>query len=62
MIQRVTTNETEWQRITTSGTSSGTTSDEWNRVATIENEWYNERQGVTTNDNEWQWITTSDKK
>ena len=45
----------------------GTTSDnEWERMTTFDNEWYNEwqrvLQRVTTNDNEWQRITTSDKE
>ena len=63
MVQRVRSNENEWQRMT----SSSTTND---------NEWYNERQRVvqqvTTNDNklqpviknyiEYQQMTTNDKK
>ena len=41
MVQRVTTNDSEWQQVTTSDTTS-------------DNEWYNEWQRVTTNDNESQ--------
>ena len=41
MVQRVTTNDNEWQQVTTSDTTS-------------DNEWYNEWQRVTTNDNESQ--------
>ena len=39
----------EWQRVTTSGTTS-------------DNEWYNEKQRVTRNDNEWKRVTTNDKE
>ena len=35
VVQRVTTNDSEWQQITTSGKTS-------------ENEWYNKWQGMTT--------------
>ena len=34
----------------TNGTSSN---NEWQRMTTIDNEWYNEWQGMTTSDNEW---------
>ena len=48
MVQRVATDDNEWQwelqRMTTSGTM-------------IDNEW----QRVTKNDNEWQRMTASDK-
>ena len=40
MVQRVTTNDNDWQRITTNSTTS-------------DNEWYNEWQRMTTSDNEW---------
>ena len=61
----------EWQRVTTSGTTSGTSSDnEWQRVVqrviTSDNEWQRVVQRKTTNDNEWQRVvqrmTTSDKE
>ena len=45
MVHRVTASDNEWQRVTTSGTTSGTTSD---------NEWQRVEQRVTTNDIEWQ--------
>ena len=40
VVQRVTTNEYEWQRMTTSGTMS-------------DNEWHKQWQRVTTSGNEW---------
>ena len=43
----------EWQRVTTSDTSS----DEWQQVVhqvTSDNEWYNKWQRMTTSDTEWQ--------
>ena len=44
------TSDNECQRMTTSGTTSGTPRDnEWQQIATSDNEW----QRVTTNDNEW---------
>ena len=61
----------EWQRVTTSGTTSGTSSDnEWQRVVqrviTSDNEWQRVVQRKTTNDNKWQRVvqrmTTSDKE
>ena len=40
---------------------SGTTSDnEWKRVTTDDNEWYNEWQRVT-NENEWQRVTNENE-
>ena len=39
----------EWQRVTTSGTTSD---NKWQRVV----------QRVTTNDKEWQWVTTNDNE
>ena len=50
MVQRETTNDNELQRMTTSGTASGTTND---------NEWYNQWQRMTTSDNELQGMATS---
>ena len=47
-LHRVTTNDNEWQQVTTSGTTSGTASD---------NEW----QRVTKTDNKWQRMTASHK-
>ena len=44
----------EWQRVTTSGTTSDS---DWQQVTTSDNEW----QRVTKNDNEWQGITAIDK-
>ena len=41
MVQRVTTNDKEWQQMTTSGPTS-------------DKEWQREIQRVTTNSNEWQ--------
>ena len=54
----------EWQRVTTSLTTSVTTSDyEWQRAITIYKEWDNEWQrvteGGTTNDNKWRRVTTN---
>ena len=50
MVQRVTTNDNDWQGMTTSGTTG-------------DNEWYNKWQRVTTrsttSDNEWQQVTIS---
>ena len=51
-------------RVATSGTTSGTTSDnEWQRVTasgiTSENEWQRVTTSGTTNDNEWQRVTIS---
>ena len=54
----------EWQRMTTSGTTSD---NEWQRMTTSgttsDNEWYKEWQRMTTSDNEWynkwQRVTTS---
>ena len=40
MVQRVTTNDNEWQRVTTNDK-------EWQRVTRNDNEWHNERQRVT---------------
>ena len=56
----------EWQRVTTSGTTSDY---EW-RVTTNDNEWHNEWQRVvqrvttsgTTSENEWQRVATSDNE
>ena len=53
--QRMITSDNEWyndwQRMATSGTTSGTTNDkEWQRVI----------QRVTTSDNKWHWVTVSD--
>ena len=47
--------------------TGGTSSDnQWQRVTTNYNEWYNKWQRVvqrvTTNDNEWQWTTTTDNE
>ena len=46
VINRVKTNDNEWQRMTASGTTS-------------DNEWYYEKQRVTANDNKLQRVTTS---
>ena len=57
MVQRVTTNENEWQRMTTS-------ENEWQRVTasgtTTDKEWQRVIQRVTTSDNKWQWVRASD--
>ena len=47
--------------------TSGTSSDnEWQRMTTSDNEWYNEWQRMTTSDNEWQrvvqQVTTNDSE
>ena len=47
--------------------TSGTSSDnEWQRITTSDNEWYNEWkrvvQRVTSSDNEWQQVTTDDNE
>ena len=47
--QRVTTNDNEWQSVTTSSTTS-------------DNEWYNEWKRVTMNEIESQWMTTGDNE
>ena len=68
MVHRVTTSENEWQRVTTSGTTSyNEWYNEWRviqRVTTSDNEWYNKWQRVTTSnttsDNKKQWVTASD--
>ena len=57
----------EWQRVTTSGTTSD---NEWQRVVqrvtTNDNEWYNEWQRMTTSgtksDKEWKGVAKSDKE
>ena len=49
----------EWQRVTTSGTTSG---NEWEWVTTNGNEWQRMTTLGTTNDNEWQRVTTNDNK
>ena len=46
----------EWQRMTTSGTTSD---NEWQRVTTNDNEWYNEWQRMTMSENEWKRMTES---
>ena len=46
----MTTSDSEWQRVTRSGTTSD---NEWQRMATSNNKW----QRVTANDNEWQRVT-----
>ena len=52
----MTTNDSEWQRMTTSDTTSGTTShNEWQRMTTSDSEW----QLVTKNDNDWQRVVIS---
>ena len=71
MVHRVTTNENEWERVKTSGTTSGTTNDnEWKRVVqrvttsgtTSDNEWQRVIQRVTMSDNKLQWVTASDNR
>ena len=47
----------EWQRVTTSGTTS---EKEWQWVTTSDKEWYNEWQRMTTSDSEWQRVTAID--
>ena len=44
VVQRVTTNDNEWQRVTTNDK-------EWQRVTRNDNEWHNERQRVTISAN-----------
>ena len=46
----------EWQRLTTSGTTSD---NKCQRVTTNESDWYNDWQRVTKNDDEWQRVTIS---
>ena len=57
VVQRVTTSDNEWKRVTTSGTTSD---DEWQRVTKSgtmsDNEWQRVVQPVTTNDSEWQQV------
>ena len=67
VVHRVTTSDSEWQRVTTSGTTSDNeciTSD--NECITSDNEWYNEWQRVvqrvTKNDSELQRVTARDKE
>ena len=60
VVHRVTTSDSEWQRVTTSGTTSD------NECITSDNEWYNEWQRVvqrvTKNDSELQRVTARDKE
>ena len=53
----------EWQRMTTSGTTSD---NEWQRVTTSgttsDNEWQRMTTSGTTSDNEWQPVTSNDEK
>ena len=69
MVHRVTSNDNEWQRMTTSGTTNDNKwYNEWQRVTTSDIEWYNEWQRViqrvtmssTARDNEWQRIAKND--
>ena len=46
----------EWQRVTTSGTTSD---NEWQRMTTNDNEWQWVVQRMAMSDDEWQWVTTS---
>ena len=55
-----TSSDNEWQRVTTSYTTSGTTSgNEWQRVTTSGKTSDNEWQLVTKSENEWQRVTTN---
>ena len=49
VVQRMTTNDNEWRRMTMI-------------VTTSDNEWYNEWERMTTGDNQWQQITKSDNE
>ena len=67
MVHQLTSNDNEWQRMTTSVTPND---NEWHRITssstTNDNEWYNQWQRVTASgtasDNEWQWMTASNQK
>ena len=72
VVQWVTTNGSEWQRVTMNDnewynewqrvTKSGTTSDcEWQRVRTSDNEWQRVQQ-MTTSNKKWQWVTANDSE
>ena len=53
----------EWQRVTTSGTTSD---NEWQRVTTSgttsDKEWQRMTTSVTTSDNEWQPVASNEEK
>ena len=55
VVQRVTTNDNEWQQVTTSD-------NEWPRVTTSDKEWQWVVQQMTTNDQEWQRVTRNDNE
>ena len=61
----MTTSDSEWQRVTMSGTTSDNKwYNEWQRVTAIgttpDKWWQRVIQRVTKSDNKWQWVTTSD--
>ena len=56
VVQQVTTNNNEWQRLAISDTSGN----EWQRVTASNNEWQRVTTSGTTSDNKWQRVTTND--
>ena len=52
-----TTSDNEWQRVTTSSTTSD---NDWQRVTTSGTTSDKEWKWVTKSDNEWQWVTASE--
>ena len=56
VVQQVTTNNNEWQRMAISDTSDN----EWQRVTASNNEWQRVTTSGTTSDNKWQRVTTND--
>ena len=62
VVQRVTTNDNEWQRVVQRVT---TNDNEWQpvvQVTTSDNEWQQVVQRVTTSDNRWHRLTRSDNE
>ena len=59
----MTTSDSEWKRVKTSGTTSGATTDkEWQRVTKNDNECQRMKTSGKTSDNKWQQEATNDNE
>ena len=62
-VQRVITNDNEWERVVLRVRMSGNEwYNEWQWMTTSDNEWQRATTSGITSDNKWQWVTTSDNK
>ena len=63
MVQRMTTSDNEYQRVTTTGKTSD---NEWQWVTTSstasDNEWQRVTKSGTTSEKEWKWVIKSDNE